>query len=159
MYDHLGPVELRDGHRYCGNVVVTASSTDDRGKSRLSEETRRGLGMTTRHARLSRCAGCGEFFIGHFSACLCSPECRATRKAKTVAKASAKRSERTLWWRARQDWIRCEYCEMYFNNYLRRSSRFCSNACRQAAYRARRAPSGRAPEGQHDGGDGRAAEA
>jgi hypothetical protein len=87
-------------------------------------------------ARLHRCVGCGAPFIAHPAARLCSPECRTAFKRASQRKASSKRTIRRGERRAALR-VRCRQCGEPVERASRRQRAFCSNACRQAAYRAR----------------------
>jgi predicted nucleic acid-binding Zn ribbon protein len=87
-------------------------------------------------ARLHRCVGCGAPFIAHPAARLCSAECRIAFQRASQRKASAKRSIKRDERRAALR-VRCRQCGEPVESASRRQRAFCSNACRQAAYRAR----------------------
>jgi hypothetical protein len=87
-------------------------------------------------ARLHRCVRCGAPFIAHPAARLCSAECRTAFKRASQRKASAKRTIRRDERRAALQ-VRCRQCGGQVEAPSRSSRAFCSNACRQAVYRAR----------------------
>jgi hypothetical protein len=87
-------------------------------------------------SRLHRCVGCGAPFIAHPAARLCSPECRTGFKRASQRKASEKRTIRRGERRAALR-VRCRQCGEPVERASRRQRVFCSNACRQASYRAR----------------------
>ena len=85
--------------------------------------------VTSRQQRYERrCQGCGEPIMtpteGVFCWQVCSKRCyqRALRKRHR-----------------RENWRCCKVCKDRFEP-TRKDARFCSNACRQFAYRARRRP-------------------
>jgi hypothetical protein len=81
------------------------------------------------------CYQCGAPMPGAYpTRKLCSDACRKAAKAKRNAATAVKRREQR---RNRRDW-QCAHCRKLFNP--RRSDQdYCSNTCKQAAYRARRA--------------------
>jgi hypothetical protein len=89
-------------------------------------------------ARLHRCGACSAPFIAYASARLCSAECRTASKRASQRKASAKRTIRRDERRAALQ-VRCRQCGGRIESPSRASRVFCSNVCRQAAYRARAA--------------------
>jgi hypothetical protein len=89
-------------------------------------------------ARLHRCGACSAPFIAYASARLCSAECRTASKRASQRKASAKRTIRLDERRAALQ-VRCRQCGEPVESPSRASRAFCSNVCRQAAYRARAA--------------------
>ncbi len=92
--------------------------------------------LSGKATRLHRCVGCGAPFIAHPAARLCSAECRTAFKRASQRKASVKR---TIWRNERPATlrVRCRQCGEPVEGASRASRAFCSNACRQAAYRAR----------------------
>jgi endogenous inhibitor of DNA gyrase (YacG/DUF329 family) len=87
-------------------------------------------------SRLHKCVRCGAPFVAHASARLCSGECRIAFKRASQRRASAKRTIKRDERRAAL-MIRCRQCGDPVERASRRQRAFCSNACRQAAYRAR----------------------
>jgi hypothetical protein len=86
--------------------------------------------------RLKRCARCRVWFIAPAPVRLCSDGCRAAAKRQSNAKQIAKRTEAG---RRRRESLQVECRQCGAPIAASRSTRsFCSPACRQAAYRARR---------------------
>src|ERR1700758_2286062 len=128
------PAVERDGKLFAGDVRVYISEDFSwHGTARLFEDTREGLRLWD-HARLIKCRQCGGKFIGHHAARLCSQECIAAAKKLVQRKAIEKRSKLRSWVKEHGDARRCKICdrEMYGT---RKTRKYCSNACRQAAYR------------------------
>jgi hypothetical protein len=85
------------------------------------------------------CERCAKPFIGGPSARMCSPECAAQARRAAQARQIAKRTQ------ARQErraalMVACSRCGKPAPSPSRSTRRFCSDACRQGSYRARRAP-------------------
>jgi hypothetical protein len=135
IFDERFPVVKKDGGLFSGSVRVSISCAMYDGRARLSEETRDALGLFA-HARLICCDACKTRFIAHFAARMCSPECRAAGRKKFYRKAIEKRSAFRAWKRKHGDDVLCKRCENAIDGAERRSRLFCSNACRQAAYRS-----------------------
>jgi hypothetical protein len=143
------PVEERDGNLWCGDVQVSGSSAVREVADperpfhyrivawRLTKDTLDALDLS-RHAHLIRCSQCGQQFIGHASRRLCSqPACRAATRRAAVAKYDAKARTRPRVGAKQPDIGRdCEVCDKPMD-FARRSRRYCSNRCRQAAHRQR----------------------
>jgi hypothetical protein len=87
-------------------------------------------------SRLHWCLRCGAPFIAHPSTRLCGAECAVASTRASQRKASAKRTIRRDERRAALR-VRCRQCDKPVENAFRRQRAFCSNACRQAAYRVR----------------------
>ena len=98
----------------------------------LSFDAERALKLSG-HARLHHCA-CGAWFIDHWAA----KTCLACRKATILARARAYTAERAAnRKRARKNRKgRCYHCRKPMP-VERGTRRYCSSACRQAAYRER----------------------
>lgn len=128
-------VDGRDGRLFAGNVQVTTDY--DR---RIHEHVRQALSLSA-YSRMHRCAECNAWFIAYRAARLCSAECRKKAQAKRSQKANEKRRESRQYWRQRsreEIWIKCAHCGEE-KEADRRTRRFCSDPCRQAAYRKRKA--------------------
>jgi hypothetical protein len=95
------------------------------------------VGLSSK-ARLHRCVGCGAPFIAPPSARLCSDECRDAGKRESRAREIAKRSQRRNERRAALN-VECRQCGKPVEGPSRSTRGYCSNACRQAAYRERAA--------------------
>jgi len=157
-------VEEQDGRLYVAGVQINVSA--ERGAWRAMDDARRSfsrLGVTLDErtvwliddaltakaqaagsnmpvgldprSRLHRCVRCGAPFIAHPAARLCSSECRTASKRASQRKASAKRTIKRDERRAALQ-VRCRQCGEPVESASRASRAFCSNACRQAAYRA-----------------------
>jgi endogenous inhibitor of DNA gyrase (YacG/DUF329 family) len=87
-------------------------------------------------ARLHRCARCGAPFLAHPSARGCSEECRTAFRRESQRKQIAKRTIKRVERRAALK-VECRQCGKPVDAPSRSTRAFCSNACRQAAYRAR----------------------
>jgi hypothetical protein len=86
--------------------------------------------------RLKRCARCAVWFIALAPVRLCSDSCRAAAKREANVKQIAKRTEARQ--RRRESLqVACQMCGQPVEKPSRSTRAFCSNACRQAAYRAR----------------------
>ena len=133
------PVEHVPGNGlFAGDVHVSASSAPYDGRAKLSEETREALDLT-KHARLIVCDECKARFISYFAVRRCSPECHAAVRRKFSAKMTAKRSEfRAQKRQHADDDVYCKRCGNRAVGAQRRTRLFCSNACRQAAFKVRR---------------------
>jgi hypothetical protein len=128
------PVEERDGGLFAGAVRVFTCDC----AGRLEADTCDAL-QVCNHARLITCRVCGGRFIGHRARHGCSDTCRkviaqrALEKHRQPPRTTEPPKPRPK--RARV--MICGYCWKRFEP--KRSSReFCSDACRQAAYRERR---------------------
>jgi hypothetical protein len=86
--------------------------------------------------RLHRCRGCGTPFIAHHAARLCSDACRGLGRKASERRASGKRTVRRVERRASLK-VQCRHCGGPVEGAARSTRAFCSDACRQAAYRAR----------------------
>jgi hypothetical protein len=128
-------VETRIDGLFVGDLRIYTAGAPDENGAPLTNEVRDALRLFD-HARLHRCSGCGSAFIAHHAARLCSAECRKAALAFSQAKATKKRIELTAWTRAHREG-ECLHCGSGLNGSARRTRRFCSAACRQAAYRAR----------------------
>jgi hypothetical protein len=90
-------------------------------------------------ARLHRCVRCGAPFLAHPSARLCSPDCRTQAKRESQGKQIAKRTESRNQRRVALR-LECRQCGKEVESLSRSTRAFCSDACRQAAYRSRLLP-------------------
>jgi hypothetical protein len=95
------------------------------------------VGLDAR-SRLHSCVRCGARFIAPPAARLCSAECGIASGRASQRKASAKRTIRREERRAALQ-VPCRQCGEPVESPSRASRAFCSNVCRQAAYRARAA--------------------
>jgi endogenous inhibitor of DNA gyrase (YacG/DUF329 family) len=143
-------VEERDGRLYVAGVRIIVSA--ERSSAPLDDNTlyRIDAALTAEAkavgsnmpvcisamSRLHRCGECGAPFIAHASARLCSAECRIAVRRAAQRRASAKLTVRRDARRAGLQ-VRCRQCGEPVEGALRASRAFCSNACRQSAYRAR----------------------
>jgi hypothetical protein len=148
-YDARHMIEERDGGWFVGEVKVTCWPG-----GRPDEEVREALCLP-RHSRVRRCLACKRPFIGHWHAMTCSPDCARARvqqkyeAAKAIeAQRRAERNQRIAAEKAKREaerarnaaqnaWYCRPLCDHCRKNMIRTRStrRFCSNACRQAAYR------------------------
>jgi endogenous inhibitor of DNA gyrase (YacG/DUF329 family) len=100
----------------------------------LANEVRNAIGLTAYH-RERRCAACGRRYLGHRSRRYCSDECR--KPAKVAAAKKQTESRRTG---KHEEWVNysftCETCGKK-DTWYRKTRRYCSDACRQMAYRRR----------------------
>jgi hypothetical protein len=129
-------VEMVDGRYMVGATVICTTSAGGHIHPTVRHELR-----LCNHARFLCCKVCEGRFIAHQSALYCSPECRKSVAKQAVARYRAKQKANAKWWREREDsWI-CEGCgdDAHVPVRQRKSRRFCSDACRQLAYRKRSA--------------------
>jgi predicted nucleic acid-binding Zn ribbon protein len=133
------PVERRsDGRLFVGNIEIVPAYDRPWRSQALSRSTLDALTTDGENkydsaacvrffgARLHRCSRCGEPFLGPGNVRICSDACRAQPPRKRPR----------LRMREVCSCLRCGAAMT-----ATRSTRaFCSNACRQAAYRERRAP-------------------
>jgi hypothetical protein len=87
--------------------------------------------------RLHRCRQCGAGFIAHAAARLCSADCRKLAGKTSALKARATRTE-TRQRRRESLAVICRQCGVPIEGASRSTRAYCSEKCRQAAYRARR---------------------
>jgi hypothetical protein len=87
-------------------------------------------------ARLKRCVRCGAPFIAPAPVRLCSETCRDESKRESLAKHLAKRAQERERRRAALK-VACRHCGQPVEKPSRSTRGYCSNACRQAAYRTR----------------------
>lgn len=123
---------LRDGKLFAGSVPVHCGDH----LRRLDDETIEALNLS-HHARLHNCAVCSSYYIAHHAARTCSSQCRKVETAKAQAKVTKKRSDYRKWCRENPEGRRCARCNNWHEHGQRNSSKYCSAACRQAAYRSR----------------------
>jgi len=127
-------LEERDGGIFAGDVRVFACTAD----GRLSSETRKALRLYDERLRLHTCRVCSRRFIGHHSRHGCSDECRKVVAQRALEKHRRPRRIKPEPKPARPRLSQCSNCWKQFE-YKRDSRDYCSNACRQAEYRSRKA--------------------
>jgi hypothetical protein len=103
-------------------------------------ETQKLLGLGSRCIYLRDCTTCRRKFLGAPTACYCSEECRHPAKLAAAARQQARyAANRKRYW-AREG--RCSACGAPMPERKRQRdtvlNNFCSNACRQKAYRRRK---------------------
>jgi hypothetical protein len=124
-------VDERDGALFAGEVQVY---TNFRG---LAEPCRESLGLCN-HAKLHCCGVCGRRFVARWATRRCSAECRKPVAAASLEKHRTKYKGLRERYPDRRAFV-CAHCGQADDG--RRSSRkYCSAACRQAAYRSRITP-------------------
>ena len=85
-------------------------------------------------ARIRVCAVCRAPYIGDVHSLYCSDACRQVQKTETMRDQIERRSERRA---KRRNRAKCDICDATFEPH-RDGGRYCSQACRQRAYRQRR---------------------
>jgi hypothetical protein len=145
-----------DGRLFAGNVEVQHDwrrhlVAKIRGEvylgppPRLTDETEELLGISSRCYRLHTCKTCSRDFLGSPSARYCSPECRKPAQMAAAAKQEAQRAEGRREEMARHGFCGCCGKPLRERKRLREVDvrpNYCSNACRQRAYRQRKAGDG-----------------
>ncbi|MBV8402374.1 MAG: hypothetical protein JOZ17_27185 [Acetobacteraceae bacterium] len=146
-FRHFHLVEHRADGLFAGAVRVCASD----GCGRLDRDTAEALGLSG-HDRLHQCVTCGRGFIGFHARKACSDECAKQRTQWHFDREKAKNAERRRLAEEAKAAARAAYsgraaghsrptCEECFQPIPARkrcSRQYCSNACRQSAYRARK---------------------
>ena len=128
------PVHERNGELFCGNVRVHASAAATESGLSLPPPVRDALNLTD-HARLHRCSECNAGFIAHHAARFCTPECGSAARGRVQKKTLEKRSTAChAFWREQIE-EECRNCGKMILGAPRLPRRFCSVACKQAAYR------------------------
>jgi hypothetical protein len=132
LLDHTDKGLRLDGHR-----IVAADHT-----GRLPDGLRFELGLGAR-IRVLKCRVCGAYYLGDWSTTTCGTVCghrdRLQRHLARQSQARQMMRERRQHPRYYGDHeARCGHCGDLFPSH-RTSARYCSAACRQAAYRQRTA--------------------
>lgn len=119
-----------DGNWFVGDVRIRFD-----GYGNLDREFRLQAQLCN-HARLHGCKVCDSRFIGHLAAFYCSPECRKVVAKKSLARYRENRKRiREL---SPESWdFTCHHCGQHSRG-KRRTGKYCSAACKQAAYRSRK---------------------
>jgi hypothetical protein len=129
-------------HELCAHLFGSRLPSRRPDRPFLTEDTLDLLGISRRCHWVHACKTCGREFLGAPSARYCSAECRKPTQLATAARQEAQRAE----WR-RQDRERYGYCATCGKSLAERKRlrevgarpNYCSNACRQKAYRQRKA--------------------
>lgn len=123
------------------NGVSMEWGNEDRHGWVLEDATLKRLGIThpPRRVRLHKCVECGAWYLSDWRRNTCSSECRAQRIKKHSIRHTAK------WSRLRREWRErchgsCDKCGAKIERQRSRPDKlvYCSNKCRQAAYRQRK---------------------
>lgn len=93
-----------------------------------------------RHLRITQCAICGGYFVGHFAAKTCSSVCSKELHNRRVSENNAKRNELVL---EHIKAVKCYSCggliadrkRRYYSDTDTGKHNYCSAKCRQSAYR------------------------
>jgi hypothetical protein len=139
------PVEWRGTAWFVGNIELRFDKSYCARRRRhpgLDWETRSQLGLGGHCIYLRDCTTCRRKFLGAPTARYCSEECRHPAKLAAAARQQAQWAEMMKQYRAR---LRCGTCgepipdrKRLRGDPIRDGSSYCSNACRQKAYRRRK---------------------
>jgi endogenous inhibitor of DNA gyrase (YacG/DUF329 family) len=106
-------------------------------RMKVEDSNRESRDLDRLWGKWMRCSRCGERFHSRRRfEMLCSDACRQEAKGESQRRQIAKRSERRAEHRAALI-VACQRCGKPVANPSRSTRAFCSNACRQAAYRGR----------------------
>jgi hypothetical protein len=102
-----------------------------------------GTRTTINHLRFKQCPHCAVWFIGHHARRFCSADCHANSKRQRNTEQTRQRRAKWRQWRRDNPHncerpTNCEHCDRELTP-DRKTRRFCSDRCRKAAARQRKA--------------------